>query len=146
MKNFVQIITALATSFICSVAAAPGIEFRTVDLFIDSHDQPLAAYQLDWSIATQNATIVGIEGGEHPAFRNPPYYDPKAIQHERVIVAAFTVDSSTTLPKGRTRVATIHLQTTAGAACEYKFQKFEAADPDGRRISIEASSQERKAP
>lgn len=151
MKRFLQF---LAGFVICTtpilvspfVPAQTEPEFRTVDIFIDSQGEPLAAYQLDWSIASRNATIVGIEGGEHPAFKNPPYYDPKAIQQERIIVAAFTLSSSDPLPKGTTRVATIHLQTTAGAHCEFKFQKFEAAASDGRRIPIEASSRERKVP
>ena len=140
------VVLAICVNGSSAFGAAQAVEFRTVDIFIDSQGRSLAAYQLDWSIASGNATIVGIEGGEHPAFKNPPYYDPKAIQQERVIVAAFTTDLSKPLPKGQTRVATIHLQTRAGALCEYKFQKFEAADPDGRRITVEASSRERKVP
>src|SRR5436190_5755895 len=41
-----------------------AVEFRTVDIFIDPNGKPLAAYQLDWIVASQNAKIVGIEGGE----------------------------------------------------------------------------------
>lgn len=127
-------------------ARPPGgaFEFRVVDIFIDPKGKPLAAYQLDWRVASANAKIVGIEGGDHPAFRNPPYYDPKAIQQERVIVAAFNVSEDTGLPKRRTRVATIHLQTKAGARCDYRLTKAEAATSDGHRISIETTSRERE--
>jgi hypothetical protein len=127
-------------------AADGGIEFRAVDLFLDPSGQSLAAYQLDWTISSQNGVIVGVEGGEGSSFNEPPYYDPKAIQHEHVIVAAFKVTDARNLPKQKTRVATIHLQTSAGAACSYKFHKAEAATSNGRRITIEASSRERIAP
>jgi len=123
-----------------------NFEFRVVDVFIDPKGKPLAAYQLDWRAISGNAKIVGIEGGEHPAFRNPPYYDPKAIQQERVIVAAFNVNEESGLPKRRTRVATIHLRTKAGARCEYRVGKAEGATTDGRRISIETTSVERINP
>src|SRR6266852_2690507 len=84
--------------------------FRVVDIYVDSKGAPLAAYQLRFSMTNMNVKIVGIEGGEHPAFRGPPVYDPKAIQHERVIIAAFNTGPSDELPKGKTRVATIHLE------------------------------------
>jgi hypothetical protein len=146
MKMFLRIVLLLALCVNRALApsAQEEAEFRTVDILIDSQGEALAAYQLDWTIASGNATIVGIEGGEHSAFREAPYYDPQAIQQERVIVAAFKVASANELPKGKTRVATIHLRTKAGAQCEYKFHKIEAATSDGRRILIEASAQERK--
>jgi hypothetical protein len=50
-----------------------------VDLFVDSGAQTLAAYQLDFSAPDESVKIVSIKGG-HPAFKEPPYYDPKAIQ------------------------------------------------------------------
>jgi hypothetical protein len=89
------------------------IRFRAVDIFVDSKDKPLAAYQLEFSVTGADAKIVGIEGGEHAAFSTPPFYDPKAMQQERVIIAAFSTNAVSRLPQGRTRVATIHLQTRA---------------------------------
>src|SRR5580765_8487964 len=83
--------------------------FRTVDIFVDTQGAPLAAYQLEFAITNSAARIVGIEGGEAPAFRQPPYYDPKAMQQERVIIAAFTTEPAGNLPRSKTRVATIHL-------------------------------------
>ncbi len=127
-------------------SAVDRFEFRTVDIFIDPKGKSLAAYQLDWRIASTNGKIVGIEGGEHPAFRNPPYYDPGAIQHERVIVAAFNTGEESGLPRHRTRIATIHLRTKVGARCDYRLSKAEAASSDGRRISIETESRERINP
>ena len=54
-----------------------AVRFVAVDIFVDSQDKSLAAYQLEFSVTNGVAKIVGIEGGEHPAFREAPFYDPK---------------------------------------------------------------------
>jgi len=117
--------------------------FRVVDIFVDAKGKSLAAYQLEWKVASHNAKIVGIEGGDHAAFKQPPQYDPRAIQGERVIVAAFNIANENALPRRRTRLATIHLEAPAGANCKFELEKFEAADAQGRRISVNAWSTER---
>jgi hypothetical protein len=108
--------------------------FRTVDLFIDSKETPLGAYQLSLVGRSGEVRIVGIEGGEHPAFRKPPFYDLKAIQHERVIIAAFSTASPEDLPRGKTRVAVIHVQTLGDKAPDLAIELQVAADPTGKRI------------
>lgn len=95
------------------------IQFRAVDIFIDSKDQPLAAYQLEFKASKGEVKIVGIEGGEHERFRNPPYYDPQAMQQERVIIAAFNTAPAPALPTGRTRIATIHVQLVGNVEPEF---------------------------
>jgi hypothetical protein len=135
------------SGFAGELIATNGIpEFRAVDIFIDSKGEPLAAYQLEWKIRSGGGRIVGIEGGEHPAFKEAPFYDPKAIQQERAILAGFKVTDGDHLPKGKTRIATIHIQTTAGLVCEYKVEQATAASTNGGRIPIEASSRERTIP
>jgi hypothetical protein len=119
--------------------------FRAVDIYVDSKSAPLAAYQLELSATNGMARIVGIEGGEHPAFREPPFYDPKAIQHERVIIAAFSTAAADKLPTGRTRVVTIHLQTEGAEPVRFALNLQTAADSTGNKISAEASFEERKA-
>jgi hypothetical protein len=116
-----------------------------VDIYVDAKDKPLAAYQLEFSITNGNARIVGIEGGEHRAFAEPPFYDPKAMQHERVIIAAFSTNAAGELPSGRTRVATIHLQSRGAAEPEFALKLHVAADSAGNRIPAEATVEERKA-
>jgi hypothetical protein len=116
-----------------------------VDVFVDSKDKPLAAYQLDFAVTNGNAKIVGIEGGEHPAFGQPPFYDPKAMQHERVILAAFSTEAADKLPTGKTRVATIHLQVEAVTEPQFELKLQAAADAQGNRLAAEASVAERKA-
>ena len=88
--------------------------------------------------------MVGLEGGEHPAFKDAPFYDPKAIQHERVIIAAFNTTSGDKLPKGKTRVATIHLQITKERNPEYTVNLEIAATLEGRKIVAETMYEERK--
>src|SRR5438552_2611435 len=69
--------------------------FGAMDIFIDSGSTPLAAYQIEIAATNGLAKIVGIEGGEHPAFQQPPFYDPKAMQHDRVILAGFSTELDT---------------------------------------------------
>jgi len=144
-KLLVILICALAAPlFAQQPAEEPQVRFRAVDIFVDSTNTPLAAYQLEFSVTNGVAKIVGIEGGEHPAFHEPPYYDPKAMQQERVIIAAFSTNKPETLPSGKTRVATIHIQTTGIAPPEFILKIEAAADSEGKNISVTASAEERK--
>ena len=124
-------------------ARETAVRFETVDVFVDTTDKPLAAYQLEFYAAAGNSKIVGIEGSPHRAFASPPFYDPKAMQEDRVILAAFTTDDSAVLPVGRTRVATIHLQTTGTDTPDFQIRLQAAADAAGRTIAAEAIFQER---
>jgi hypothetical protein len=118
--------------------------FGAVDIYVNSGSTPLAAYQIEFAATNGVARIVGIEGGEHPAFRQPPYYDPKAIQHERVIIASFSTAPAADLPSGRTRVATIHYQTTDIRPPRFQLTLHTAGDAQGNRIPAQASFEERK--
>jgi len=125
--------------------ATNTVQFRAVDIFVDSKDIPLAAYQLQFAVTNGNAKIVGIEGGEHPAFAAAPFYDPKAIQHERVILAAFSTQTADKLPRGKTRVATIHLQVSGIGALKFETKQEAAASSEGSNIAVEISATEKKA-
>ena len=125
----------------------PGetIRFDAVHVFIDSGTMALAAYQLSLRATTGNVRIVGIEGSDHHAFAKPPYYDPIAIQGDRVIIGAFSTADVDSLPTGRTRIATIHVQITGGKA-EYDAQLTVSAGVDGLaipgRLTLETESQQ----
>jgi len=121
-------------------------QFRAVDIYVDAGSTPLAAYQLEFAATNGLARIVGIEGGEHRAFRRPPFYDPKAIQHERVIIASFSTSPATELPVGKTRVATIHYQTTDTQPARFELKLQTVGDARGNRIAAQASFEERKTP
>ena len=133
------------------LAQQPAIEegrsrFRAVDIYVDSGSTPLAAYQLEFAATNGVARIVGIEGGEHAAFRQPPFYDPKAIQHERVIIASFSTAAATDLPVGKTRVATIHYQTADTQPPQFQVKLQTAGDAQGNKIPAQPSLEERKTP
>lgn len=130
--------------------AEPGVRFAPVHIYIDSGDAPLAAYQFELVCsmpvrASESNTsrrhyepavkIVGVEGGEHPAFNNAPYYDPAALANNRIIIAAFSTGAD--LPKGRTRIATIHLQVPSDIEPQYELKLAVAADADGREFPAE---------
>ncbi len=135
--------TGLAGQQVSTNEAA--VRFCAVDVYVDSGAAPLAAYQLEFSVAGGAAKIVGIEGGEHPAFAEPPYYDPTAMQNDKVIIAAFNTAPASQLPRGKTRIATIHLRTTSAAELQYESKLEAAADSNGKRIPAEISVQERQA-
>jgi hypothetical protein len=114
--------------------APPERGFITVDLYIDSGTATLGAYQVELTAAAAAAKLVGVEGGEHAAFSQPPYYDPAALHEnqlkERIVLAAFS--TAPELPSGRTRVARLHVQATGDAAYEAKLQA--AGSREGEHI------------
>ena len=144
MKLWLTIlICALAAQLLAQQPAEESrIRFRAVDIYIDSANTPLAAYQLEFSVTNGVAKIVGIEGGSHRAFHEPPFYDPKAMQQERVIIAAFSTEEPKNLPTGKTRVATIHIQTIGIEQPAFQLKLETAGDSGGNRIPATVSAQE----
>ncbi len=131
---------------LCAQPAVPEegrSRFCAVDIYVDSKATPLAAYQVEFAVTNAPAKIVGIEGGEHPAFHEPPFYDPKAMQHERVIIAAFSTNALDKLPSGKTRVATIHIQTSATNSLQCHLTLQATGNAEGQRIAAETSFRER---
>jgi hypothetical protein len=112
-----------------------GARFLSVDVFVDAKTSALGAYQVEFAVETGKALVVGLTAGEHPAYANtPPYYDPAALTpgHERLIFAAFSTDAS--LPRGRTRVASIQLMVEGDATPQYAAKLVVAADEAGKAI------------
>lgn len=112
-----------------------GVRFAPLYIYLDSGSRNLAAYQFELKAAAGQIKIVGVEGGEHQAFKEAPYYDPAALAKDRIIIAAFNTGSD--LPKGRTRIATIHLQITGDAEPQYELKLAVAADTNGKEIPAE---------
>jgi len=123
---------------VCACARADSVRFRPIDVYVDSGKEPLAAYQVE--ITATNARIAGVEGGETGAFADPPHYDPAALQGGRIILAAF--NTGIDLPRGRTRVATLHMEEDGAA--EYQIRITAAATADGKRIQAKASLEPRQ--
>ena len=148
--NWVRSTILLLAALLGTLLAQPAttkeaVRFQAVDIFIDSKETPLAAYQLEFLVKTGDAKVVGVEGGEHPLFKDAPFYDPKAIQHERIIIAAFTTAAADKLPKGKTRVATIHFQVSGERNPDYAITLETAATLEGRKIVVETTHEERKS-
>jgi hypothetical protein len=135
--------TVTVSSFAQELQPTNTVHFRATGIFVDSKDKPLAAYQLDFT-ASAGAKIIGIEGGEHAAFKEVPFYDPKAMQHERVIMGAFSTAKADKLPTGKTRVATIHLLTTGSEPPHYEVRLTASATAGGKKIPAQASAEEKQ--
>jgi hypothetical protein len=113
--------------------------FVPVEIWIDSHDQPLAAYQLEFKPTAGDVKIVGIEGGEAAPYAEPPYYDPHAMMSERVIIAAFSTGAAATLPTGRFRIATIHVRVAGSVEPTYAATLSIAATAGGKTIPADVT-------
>ena len=114
-------------------AKTNGIHFLGMDLWVDSGNEALAAYQVEITYDRSAVKIVGLEGGQAGAYTNAPYYDQKGFESGRIIVAAFTI--SRDAPKGRTRVATVHIAAEGNATPDLTCKLMTAAKTGGRRIS-----------
>ena len=117
--------------------ATAAVRFEYIDVYIDSGTAPLAAYQFELTDSAASIKIVGIEGGEHEAFATPPYYDPKALKNDRVIIAAFSTADA--LPTGKTRVATIHVQVEVDVIPEITINLAVTGDVQGNEIDAKVS-------
>ena len=136
--------TLLLTALLATAAFAqhgddvpPAVRFEYIDVYVDSGDAPLAAYQFELTDSAGSIKIVGIEGGEHEAFAKPPYYDPKALKNNRVIIAAFSTADD--LPTGQTRVATVHVQVEVDVIPEITINLEATGDGEGNEINAEVS-------
>ena len=125
-------------------AVQPRVRFAPLHIYLDSGNKSLAAYQFELKAAAGQIKIVGVEGGQHAAFKEAPYYDPAALANDRIIIAAFNTGSE--LPQGRTRIATIHLQIIGDAEPDYELKLVVAADADAKEIptKIDIERGERK--
>ncbi len=126
--------------------AADQPRFGTVDIYLDPHGLPLTAYQLELTAQNSSVKISGIEGGEPAAFQNPPFYDPKAMQGDRVILAAFSKAAVDKLPKSKVRIATVHYLVTGEGKPEFTLKLITSGTTNARKIKAAASIEERKAP
>lgn len=116
------------------------VRFAWVDAYIDPQGQPLAAYQFELTAQGADVMLVGVEGGEHPAYVEPPYYDPKANLHNRIVIAAFNTGDN--LPTTKTRVARVMVRVSGAGDPRYSARLEVAASSDAKPISASISVSE----
>ena len=120
----------------------PQARFATIDVYVDSGDKALAAWQFELSDRRSHIQVVGIESGEHAAFDDPPHYDREAVAQgmaDRIAVADFSLAGAAELPKGETRIATVHLRIEGESQPAYDIQLIAAGDAEGRPIPAQIS-------
>ena len=118
--------------------------FAWVDVSIDPRGQPLACYQFELTAKDADVTLVGVEGGEHAAFMQPPYYDPHANVQNRIVIAAFNTGAD--LPRNRTRVARVMVRVTGPRRPQYAAALQVAADSAANKIPADISTSEGATP
>lgn len=115
------------------VHAADSIEFRSVDIFLDSNE-PVAAWQFRLSDKNSMMKIVGVENGESEVFPDAPYYDRDAVAEgsaDRIIVADYSLADEHQLPTGRVRIATLHIMLSGPGKPEFDLQLVTATTWNG---------------
>lgn len=143
MRRFAPLaLAALVAAAVAGPARAgdDGPRFRAYALIVD-HAAPLAAWQVEITVAKGHAEIVGVEGGDAP-FADPPFYDPKALSGGRIVLAAYT--TAAPLAPGASRVAVVHLYETGTPTLNVHV--VVAGDASGRRIEATASLRPLAAP
>ncbi len=130
------LLLALATISAGATRQSEGTRFTSMEILIDSGAEALAAWQLEWSDPSDRASLVGIEGGEHDAFAEPARYDPRALAGGRVVLAAFSLDEE--LPRGRTRVARLHLEVRGDDPVTGECKLVAVANAAGHEIEAKA--------
>ena len=134
--------TVPATGATPATAAAVG--FQTVDVTLDPKGQPLAAYQLEFAADERRVKLVGVEGGDHAAYREPPYYDPAALSRHRVILAAFS--TSADLPRTPVRVARLHVQVSGDGLPQWTAKLIVASSSEAASIPADVRVSEGAQP
>ena len=132
MTRLLVLALAAAAAIGAGASGSAAQRYQPVDVYIDSGDRPLAAYQVEVTVDGE-AMIVGVEGGDVAAFAAPPHYDPRALAGGRIIIA--DLDLGDDLPQGRTRVATLHMRESGGPP-QYHATVQAAGGADGTPIPV----------
>jgi len=119
---------------------APPVRFAAIDIYVQS-TEPLAAWQFELTETTGAMAVVGVENGSAPAFADAPRFDLAAIdadRADRIIVADYSLADSDELPRGRTRIATVHVRLTGTQTPEFHLELIAAGNAAGQPIPADA--------
>ncbi len=125
---------------------AEPLRFAVVDVFIDTGNAPLAAYQFELRDKAGVVKVVGLESDKTLPFQNPPLYDARAMQSRRVVVGGYSADDNARLPTGKVHVATVHVTIEGDAEPQYGLKLIAAARGDGEKIDAKLSYTHGSAP
>jgi len=132
----------LCAAGVLSTTAQPEAgTFTMVDVFVVS-DTPVAAWQVELTERRGAMQIVGIERGDDSTFRDPPFYDRVALERnatDRIVLASFSLSDAGELPRGKVRVARVHVRATGAAQPDYEARLVAAGTADGRPIDAQLS-------
>lgn len=130
---------ALAAAFTMFASADPddtsAPRFVPVEVYLES-PEPVAAWQFEFADRAGAMKVVGIERGGHDAFPRAPYYDRDALARgaaPRIVVADYSLVIESALPRGRFRLATVHLMLEGEP--DFELQLVTATTPDGAPIA-----------
>ena len=139
-----SISTFIISAFLCfasSAFAENGLRFEAVDVYLDTTES-VAAWQFELSDKYGKMKVVGVESGESTAYRHAPYYDREAVrlgEADRIVVADYSLADVDILPRGRTRIATIHLMLDGDDEKDIESTLITATTHDGRVIDASIS-------
>jgi len=125
----VVLVVLLAGGLATALCARQQVRFTHVDVVVDAGSRALCAWQVELVDPSGRARIVGLEGGDADPWREPPRYDPAALQGGRIVLAAFTLAGERA---GAQRVARAHLAVDGDGPVAFEVRTLVAADPDGR--------------
>ena len=138
MKSSILLFILTAFCFLPVAAIAGDTLFYPVDIYIDTGESPLAAWQLEVIYDDADISIVGVEGGDRP-FTEPPYYDHPGLTEGRIILAAFSTERD--VPSGRLWVARLHLMEEADGDGRIDYRLILTAGPDGEPYEAEIKAE-----
>jgi hypothetical protein len=143
MKRSLPIAIFIFAAFWLTCECRVQTRFAAYDLYISPKGEPLAAYQIRIKAMSGNVEIISVQGGEHSAFKEAPFFDPKAIQKGTIKLAAFSTKEAAELPTRETRVASIQIQTDRPGEVPFDLDLQAVATTNGRPIEAKVRFIER---
>lgn len=122
-------------------APPDSVRFSAVEVYLNT-EEPVAAWQFELTEADALMQVVGVENGESAAFAGTPYYDRQAVENgaaDRIVIADFSLADEKRLPRGRTRIATVHLAARADRDLQLETVLVVATGYDGQPIHASIS-------
>ena len=109
-------------------------KFEVVNIYIDSQENALVAYQIELTY-DEDIEIVSIEAGQTKAFTHAPFYQKTPKNKGKLVLASFTTKDEIA-PKGMNKFCSIHIRYTGKNELRIKTLVKAAAKAGGEKIPI----------